>query len=67
MYHLQKVFDNEINTWDYQWTYALFNRRGLSVTPNVNLITNIGFNRDATHTLNKRDRLANLKRVELSR
>ncbi|NBO65273.1 MAG: hypothetical protein EBU88_10600 [Acidobacteria bacterium] len=62
MYHLQKVFDNEINTWDYQWTYALFNRRGLSVTPNVNLITNIGFNRDATHTLNKRDRLANLKR-----
>jgi hypothetical protein len=61
MYHFEKVFDNEINTWDYQWTYTIFNRRGLAATPNVNLISNIGFNKYATHTLNKRDKLANLK------
>jgi hypothetical protein len=40
----------QIDTWDYQWMYAMFTRHGLSIVPNVNLVTNIGFGQGATHT-----------------
>jgi hypothetical protein len=42
--------DNPIDTWDYQWLYAIFRRRGMSVTPSVNMVSNVGCGRpDATH------------------
>lgn len=36
--------------WDAQWVYALWKNRLLSVQPPVNLVSNIGFGDDATHT-----------------
>lgn len=46
------VFNNCIDTWDYQWTYACWLQNGLSILPNQNLISNLGFNReDAVHTV----------------
>lgn len=46
-----RVKEGKINTWDYQWTYALFVNNGLSINPNKNLISNIGFGVEgATHT-----------------
>ncbi|MDQ3279316.1 MAG: hypothetical protein M3Q06_13385, partial [Bacteroidota bacterium] len=30
------------HAWDYQWQYTLFQHNGLSVVPNVNLVSNIG-------------------------
>lgn len=56
--------DNKIDTWDFQWTYALFKNNGLSINPNKNLITNIGFGNNATHTKEKND-LANLEKYEI--
>ncbi len=44
------VFSNKIDTWDYQWVLTSMIRGALSVTPNINLISNIGFGPDATHT-----------------
>jgi len=44
------VKENQINTWDYQWTYALWKHNGLSIIPSQNLVTNIGFDNNATHT-----------------
>jgi hypothetical protein len=38
------------NTWDYQFFFSWWVRHALAVTPEVNLITNLGFNPDATHT-----------------
>lgn len=32
-------------TWDYQWQYTLFEHYGLAALPNVNLVSNIGFER----------------------
>lgn len=55
-----KVYNNIINTWDYQLTAALFYYNGLSIVPNVNLVSNIGYGLDATHTTNSNDRHANL-------
>jgi hypothetical protein len=39
------------NTWDYQWSFACYIQSMLCVVPNVNLVSNIGFGADATHTL----------------
>ncbi len=45
-----RVVRGEIDTWDYPWTASLWYRGGLTATPNVNLVTNIGFAENATHT-----------------
>jgi hypothetical protein len=45
-----KMNQKMIDTWDYQWQYAIWNSNGLSVIPQVNLVTNIGFGTGATHT-----------------
>lgn len=41
-----------VDTWDYQWSFAQLLQSGLAVVSAVNLISNIGFNVDATHTVN---------------
>jgi len=46
----QEVYDNNINSWAYAWTFASWINNGLSILPNVNLVSNIGFGPDATHT-----------------
>ena len=50
----QKNFDDvsnrTVDTWDHQWVYACWQQSGMSVTPAVNLVSNIGFRHDATHT-----------------
>ena len=44
------VYQGKIDTWDYQWVLTSMAQGAISVTPNINLITNIGFGPDATHT-----------------
>jgi hypothetical protein len=50
-----RIFDRlhlgEIDTWDYQLRYAMLVNGRLSIIPNVNLISNIGFGPEATHTI----------------
>jgi hypothetical protein len=52
--HWMKIFDRvyrgEINTWDYQWTFACWLQSGLAIMPSMNLVSNIGFHAGATHT-----------------
>ena len=45
-----KVQREEIDSWAYPWTACVWYHGGLTATPNVNLVTNIGFDSDATHT-----------------
>ena len=45
-----RVRADQIDTWDYPWTASVWYHGGLTATPNVNLVTNIGFGPDATHT-----------------
>lgn len=61
----QLLHKGEINTWDYYWTYVIWLNDGLCVIPNQNLVSNIGFQGDSTHTGNPRDRLANMPCVPL--
>jgi hypothetical protein len=36
--------------WDAKWVYAIWRAGGVSITPNINLSSNIGFGVNATHT-----------------
>lgn len=40
----------ELDTWDYQWCFACRAQQGLAITPQVNLVSNIGFGKQSTHT-----------------
>lgn len=44
------VRNKKIDTWDAQWVYSIMSNGGLTITPTDNLIENIGFDGDATHT-----------------
>jgi hypothetical protein len=44
------VYHGKIDTWDYQWTFACWLQRRHTVLPNRNLVVNIGFGDEATHT-----------------
>jgi hypothetical protein len=46
-----RVHAGELDTWDYQWVFACMRQASRSVLPAVNLVSNIGFGADATHTL----------------
>jgi hypothetical protein len=50
-----QMYRNEIDTWDYSWTASVWYHGGLTATPNVNLVTNIGFGQDGTHTVASED------------
>lgn len=41
---------HNVDTWDAQWAYTILHNKGLTITPAYNLISNIGFDADATHT-----------------
>jgi hypothetical protein len=45
--------------WDFCWVFSGWIRRGLSITPSLNLVENIGFNEQATHERDTRHPLAN--------
>lgn len=54
----QQAFDNRIDTWDYQWAFARSAQEGLAIVPSVNLVTNLGYGTDATHTVVMDEELA---------
>jgi hypothetical protein len=43
----QRTFDlvaaGKIDTWDFQWSFCVWANNGLSITPNISLVSNIGF------------------------
>lgn len=55
----ERVHRGEIDTWDYQWVLANWLEGRSTVLPATNLISNIGFDANATHTTGDSE-LANL-------
>ena len=56
---LNKVLSGEIDTWCYQWNFTIRINNGLSIRPSVNLVSNIGFGKDATHTTRNNNEIEN--------
>lgn len=48
--YFRKLRAGMYSAWDAKWMFAIWNADGLCITPNVNLVRNIGFGPDATHT-----------------
>jgi hypothetical protein len=45
-----EVFRGEVDSWAYRWLFSCWTQSALTVLPNVNLVQNVGFGTDATHT-----------------
>lgn len=65
----RKIFEDvkkkKIDTWDYQYTFSMWDNGGLAIIPSVNLISNIGFGKEATHTKQVSE-LSEIPREEIS-
>jgi hypothetical protein len=44
------VYSGKRNSWAFPWTASVWHAGGVTVTPQVNLVVNIGFGAAATHT-----------------
>ncbi len=63
-YIYNMVILGKIGTWDYQWLFSIWFNDGVCISPNVNLIKNIGFNNVGTHTVG--DDVLGLSNIELN-
>ncbi|ARS34503.1 hypothetical protein [Pontibacter actiniarum] len=64
---LEETFTNiqKGDVWDYQWEFTVYSNSGLCIVPEVNLVRNIGFGEDATHTFNLHDKKAQVHEQEI--
>jgi hypothetical protein len=50
LWRFYQMKEYQIATWDYQFIFSLWLNNALAVTPYTNLVSNVGFGEDATHT-----------------
>jgi hypothetical protein len=62
---LDKVYHRTLDTWDYVWMFSCWANNGLTCTPRVNLVSNIGFGPDATHCHDSSSSSSNLSRFDI--
>ena len=56
----ERVQANQVDSWAFPWTASVWYKDGLTATSNVNLVSNIGFGDDATHTKSKKNKISKL-------
>lgn len=68
----QKLWENNLNlinngfdTWDYQWMYWIWKDDGICIIPWKNLVSNIGFGDNATHTYGEQSPQSKMQQFEL--
>jgi hypothetical protein len=49
-HHFDDVVNGKVDTWDFQWMYTMLAHERFTVVSSSNLIHNLGFATDATHT-----------------
>jgi hypothetical protein len=47
---IERVYSGGFNTWDAAWLLACWLNNAISIAPSRNLVSNLGFRTDATHT-----------------
>jgi len=58
----EKTYQGYIDSWAYRWTLACWLQNGLTILPNVNLVSNIGFDTSSTHTKSYKSPFANMSK-----
>ncbi|HEY9673899.1 MAG TPA: glycosyltransferase family A protein [Waterburya sp.] len=52
---VQMLYDGRLTGWDFKWIFACWLQNGLCIIPQVNLVTNIGYGVEATHSHDEED------------
>lgn len=61
----QRLMDHaQPDTWDYQWVFTCMANGGLTASPNQNLVSNVGFGEDASHTTSKKAQTISSKGID---
>lgn len=47
---IRRIHDEKVDAWGARWALSVMANDGFSVVPRSNLISNVGFGKDATHT-----------------
>jgi len=63
----QIVYEDKLDAWDYQWSYAHFINNGLCIIPNVNLVSNIGFGINSTHTKDENSIFSSMEAKDITK
>ena len=59
------MISGEVDTWDYIWTFSCWASGGLTAIPEKNLVKNIGFGPNATHTTSDYPKISSMQAQEL--
>jgi hypothetical protein len=61
----RQVRDYGLDSWATAWTFACWANLGVTCAPSVNLVTNIGYGPDGSHTWDALSRFSNVPALEL--
>ena len=61
-----QVYAGQVDSWAYRWTYSCWRHGGLTALPTRNLISNIGFGAEGTHTTAAHNPFAAMRSYPLS-
>jgi len=61
-----RTYEDGINTWDYQLMFASWINGVVNILPCSNLVKNIGFGTDGTHTTSSDHQLSNMETIPIS-
>jgi len=61
----EETFSERNTSWAYRWMFSAWSHSGLTVLPGINLVSNIGFGEQATHTQRHDASKANLGLEEM--
>lgn len=53
MHIFRSIQDGHFDAWDYRWQFTNWKNHWISIVPNSNLVQNIGFTAEATHTFQR--------------
>ena len=54
------LLEGRPDSWAYRWSFSVMANEGLCIIPAVNLVSNVGFRSDSTHTFNTMSPRANV-------
>ncbi len=61
MHYFHAAAAGNLESWDFPWAYAVMRNNGYCITPVSNMVTNVGFSKDAVHCRDLRSRFANMQ------
>jgi len=64
-WNFDRIYNNKIDTWDYQFVFNIWLHNMITVMPSKNLISNIGFGPEATHTFDSSSKFSNIVSAEI--